>query len=205
MEKNQTVVSEARVKDPKDSTGLFSSSKAAQYYKVAFVEFTTTATRLIFTVITKLVFVARDAVICLMELFHSVFLIPLDFFLILSYMGLTFIQRDFVERKNRKWNNAAENSDTANELDGQLDAAHKSDIADLNYTRKLFWAGEPISLRNKLLNDRQDATNVAPNFVTRYNRVSSGPLLRIPSSTSAGVTPNDSSIYNFKFRFRFVS
>lgn len=179
---------------------FFLANKASSYSKIAFLEFINTAIPLIFNLLTKLVFVARDGVMCLMAVVHSVFLIPLDFLLILAYSSLTFIQKDIIEKKKKKWS-AKDNSGSksAQEFNNQLDAIQKSDLANLNYTRRLFWTGNPISLRNHFLMDggNNQPEQVFPAFVPVYPRVPSGPRLRIASDSSGDTISTSKSMQKY--------
>lgn len=116
----------------------------SHYYRIAFLDFIQTANNLLFTLIAKFVFVVRDVLVFFISIAHSLFLIPLDFLLILTHIGLRYVQRDVVDAKMKKWK-----IDDSNET--QLKAAQVSQIADLNYARRLFWSGNPISIRSILL------------------------------------------------------
>lgn len=116
----------------------------SHYYRIAFLDFIQTANNLLFTLVAKFVFLVRDVLVFFISIAHSLFLIPLDFLLILTHIGLRYVQRDVVEAKMKKWKISGIN-------ENQLKVAQVSQIADLNNARRLFWSGDPISIRGILL------------------------------------------------------
>lgn len=163
------------------------SKTASKYYRVAFLDFLDTTTRLVFTIITKLVFTTRDVLSNVFMIFQSGFFIILDFVLILTHSGLTFVQRYIVQRKQEKWRVASQDGSTsANLLQERLDAFQNSQIVDLANTRNQFWAGEAISIRDLfLLNSRSSFENKEDTAINQeYSSTASGDRVRVPTIKS---------------------
>lgn len=160
---------------------------ASNYYRIAFLEFLDTTVHLVFTVFTKFVFAARDGLLSFLSMLQSVFLIPLDFLLIIAHSGLTFIQKDIVQRKKKKWTTGSteEGTETAIDLKQKLDAFQNVHIADLNNTRKLFWTGEPLSIRSMFIVKDGDSNEPALSFLSGQSRTFSDPPIVVDEKHSA--------------------
>lgn len=174
--------------DAKAKRSFLSRIGLTQYYRISFLEFIDAATNVIFMLVTKFVFMARDVVFCLMGFAHSIVLIPLDFILILTYTALAFIRRNILTRKQKKWAASEDmfDNERANALRKHFKAHSKVNAEDLSNTRKLFWAGNTISIRSMFI---RDVSKIHEEEVTSYSPAYSLPLSfpRTRGASSAGL------------------
>lgn len=155
------------------------SSTTVLSFRLAFVDFLETFLRVIFTIITKIVFLARDIIVNTMSAVYSACLIPLDFILILTHSIFLHLSYRILDKKRTELTdtesssvlktdvgaNSEENlSNLENEVLHAKAAARKlrsaeqqkKELANLAETRKLFWSGKPVSIRASFMDRFQD-------------------------------------------------
>lgn len=151
---------------------LLNSSSSFLAYKIAILDFFEQFLRIVFTLLTKLVFLLRDVLIKITSIMYSICLIPLDLILIVVHGTLLHVIYKILDKERTRFTDdinenehssiSENNSSLKNKNESFVDrkkerranraARHEMELKNLSFTRQLFWKGQSISIRASFFN-----------------------------------------------------
>lgn len=146
----------------------FNSSTTVRAFKLGVVDLLESFVCVVFTIVTKLVFLARDFISSLFSLVYSIVLVPLDFILILVHSTFLNLAYKLIDKKRAKFtqNSTEMNQEFEKAANGlgytktslqkqQSEDRKRSSLENLAKSRELFWSGKAISIRAYFVNNIQ--------------------------------------------------